>query len=256
MILPSSFDEFEFGYLGSKCIKRTINHRFYIRENINKPLGSKFLDFGCGVGGTSILASNDGFEVYSFDTDKKSIFFSKEIKDRYEIRFLLANGEKLPFKDKTFDIVYSCHVLEHVSNDFNALSEVYRVLKDDGIFILSVPNVHNLSTQLKKKLGYKNPFIAPTHLREYDESELTTKLEDGGFHVILSRRSGFLLPFGNVIFNFFVVQFNFGKVKEYLKTKFPLWSESIDIMATKKTMSDMSLKVEERACPLPWWLRW
>ena len=255
MILVSSFDKFKFEYLSNKCIKRAINHRFYIRENIDKSIGTKFLDFGCGVGGTSILASNDGFEVYGFDTDKKSIFFSKEIKDGYEIRFLLANGEKLPFKDKIFDVVYSCHVLEHISNDFNALSEIYRVLKDDGVFILSVPNIYNLSSQLKKKLGYKRPFIAPTHLREYDESELRDKLKDFGFHVILLKRSGFLLPFGNVIFNFFIVQFNWGKVKEYLKTKFPLCSESIDIMATKKTMSDMSLKVEERACPLPWWLR-
>jgi ubiquinone/menaquinone biosynthesis C-methylase UbiE len=250
-MFASSFDKFK--YLGSKCIKQAINHRFHIRENIDKPLGTKFLDFGCGVGGTSILASNDGFEVYSFDIDKKSIFFSKEIKDRYEIRFLLANGEKHPFKDKVFDVVYSCHVLEHVSNDFNALNEIYRVLKDDGIFILSVPNIYNLSSQFKKKLGYKKPFVAPTHLREYDESELRNKLKDSGFHVILSKRSGFLLPFGNVIFNFFIVQFNLGKVKEYFKTKIPLCSESIDIMATKK--NNVSLKVKERALPIPWWLR-
>jgi SAM-dependent methyltransferase len=255
MMLTKSFDEFKFEYLSSKCIKRAINHRFYIKENIDKPLGSRFLDFGCGVGGNSILASIDGFEVYSFDIDRKSIFFSKEIKDRYRIRFLLADGEKLPFKDKVFDVVYSCHVLEHISNDLNALSEIYRVLKDDGIFILSVPNVHNLSTQLKMKLGYKNPFIAPTHLREYDESELMTKLKDCGFHVILSRRSGFLLPFGNVIFNFFVVQFNLGKVKEYLKTKFPLSSESIDIMTTKK-QAICALKSKKGALPLPWWLRY
>ena len=255
MMLTESFDEFKFKYLSGKCVKRAINHRFYIRENIDKTVGSRFLDFGCGVGGNSILASNDGFEVYGFDIDKKSVLFSKEIKDRYDIRFLLADGEKLPFKDKIFEVVYSCHVLEHVSNDFNALMEIYRVLKDDSIFILSVPNVHNLSTQLKMKLGYKKPFIASTHLREYDESELMTKLKDCGFHVIRSRRSGFLLPFGNVIFNFFVVQFNLGKVKEYLKNKFPLSSESIDIMATKKT-SNMYFKIKEGALPLPWWLRY
>lgn len=45
----------------------------------------------------------------------------------------------LPFKDADFDFVCACHVLEHIKDDYKALSEIRRVLKPNGIAILSVP---------------------------------------------------------------------------------------------------------------------
>lgn len=45
----------------------------------------------------------------------------------------------LPFKDGEFDFVYASHVLEHIKDDFKAISEVRRILKPGGIAILPVP---------------------------------------------------------------------------------------------------------------------
>ena len=45
----------------------------------------------------------------------------------------------LPFEDATFDFVAACHVLEHITDDYKALSEIRRVLKPNGIAILPVP---------------------------------------------------------------------------------------------------------------------
>lgn len=50
----------------------------------------------------------------------------------------------LPFPDASFDFVFCIEVLEHVPNPFNALTEIRRVLRDDGVLILSVPNPYHL----------------------------------------------------------------------------------------------------------------
>ena len=45
----------------------------------------------------------------------------------------------LPFKEHQFDVVFCNHVLEHIPNDRQALRELYRVLRKDGIAFLQVP---------------------------------------------------------------------------------------------------------------------
>ncbi len=48
--------------------------------------------------------------------------------------------------DKSFDVFYAAHVLNHVKNDKQALREIYRILKDDGYAILTVPYAENGET--------------------------------------------------------------------------------------------------------------
>src|SRR5262245_39422256 len=52
---------------------------------------------------------------------------------------VLGFGERLPFADAVFDTVVCCQVLEHVFDERLVVSEVARVLKPGGTFILSVP---------------------------------------------------------------------------------------------------------------------
>lgn len=54
---------------------------------------------------------------------------SGDIKVLNKQKFINADGESLPFKDKEFDYVISCHVLEHVENPVKFLSEIFRVGK-------------------------------------------------------------------------------------------------------------------------------
>lgn len=53
----------------------------------------------------------------------------------------LVDISDLPFDDKSFDVVFASHVLEHVQDDNKALSEVRRILRKGGIAILPVPVV-------------------------------------------------------------------------------------------------------------------
>ena len=59
--------------------------------------------------------------------------------------------QDLPFADNAYDFVFASHVLEHVQNDFKALSEVRRILKPGGVAILPVPIV------AEKTIEYPEP---------------------------------------------------------------------------------------------------
>lgn len=49
--------------------------------------------------------------------------------------------QRLPFADQSYDFVFASHVLEHVADDQQAISEIRRILRPDGIAILPVPVV-------------------------------------------------------------------------------------------------------------------
>jgi hypothetical protein len=66
----------------------------------------------------------------------------------------------IPYKDNFFDIIICNHVLEHVQNDYKAMSELHRVLKPGGWAILQVP----ISPILEKT--YEDPTITDPRKRE------------------------------------------------------------------------------------------
>ncbi|MDI3430367.1 methyltransferase domain-containing protein [Aeromonas sp. V90_14] len=65
---------------------------------------------------------------------------------QYKTADLMMNGvdykvdiQSLPFSDESFDFIFASHVLEHIQNDIKALTEIYRILKPNGMAILPVP---------------------------------------------------------------------------------------------------------------------
>ena len=56
------------------------------------------------------------------------------------IDYRVARGEALPFSDRTFDLVYCCDVLEHVSDLDAVIAETARVLKPGGIYFYDTVN--------------------------------------------------------------------------------------------------------------------
>lgn len=67
-----------------------------------------------------------------------------------------ADAEALPFEDDSFDRVYCSEVLEHVIDPHQVMSEIRRVLKEDGVAVISVPN-ENLINRLKRVVFATGP---------------------------------------------------------------------------------------------------
>lgn len=146
--------------------------------------GTKILEIGCGGGERTIYFKNAGCKVTAIDVvDVRKPNFS----DGWD--FLIADGEKLPFVDESFDAVTSFDVIEHIDKDVLFLSEAYHVCKKGGVFILGTPNRNRLSYKLRQLLGKK--IIYPLelgknciHLREYTMYDLIRLVKKVGFKVI------------------------------------------------------------------------
>lgn len=101
------------------------------------------LDFGCGEGYGSSILKDVAKKVVGVDVSSDVIIRARE-KYRFEnLEFLFVDKlEKkgLMFQDKTFDVVVASQVFEHLDNFDIFFKEVKRILKDDGLLILTTPN--------------------------------------------------------------------------------------------------------------------
>lgn len=103
-----------------------------LREHAGCEGRFSLLDVGTGNGEIASYLSKF-HNVVSVD-----VVDQREVHDGFA--FVQLDGEALPFADKSFDIVVSNHVIEHMANAALHLSEIRRVLKDAGIVYLATPN--------------------------------------------------------------------------------------------------------------------
>jgi len=94
----------------------------------------RMLDLGCGEGSLLEAAGMGGTGV---DLHPERL----SLATRKKLHVALADGSNLPFADYSFDMVICMEVLEHVQDMAGVISEVHRVLKPGGRWIISVPNV-------------------------------------------------------------------------------------------------------------------
>jgi SAM-dependent methyltransferase len=176
-----------------------IDHYNGILNQISKALkinsGERILEVG-GVPGqlTSYIFKED-FNIDMVDIDPYRI---KGILDKYSIKAFKVDIEKenLPIEDQVYDLVLFNEVFEHLHiNPLRIINEIYRVLKNDGILLMSVPNINPLmrweflfgkdyNDNLKKEFAKVENIGHMGHFRLYSKSEIISILEDFDFEVI------------------------------------------------------------------------
>ncbi len=98
----------------------------------------------------------------------------------------------IPFENDSFDIVFCNHVLEHVADDFKAMSEIHRVLKPGGWAILQIPFFDPIPDITFEDPSITDPkerdkvFGQDDHVRLYGK-DYPERLEQAGFKVIEER---------------------------------------------------------------------
>ncbi|MFC1650383.1 methyltransferase domain-containing protein [Candidatus Latescibacterota bacterium] len=150
----------------------------------------KVLDIGCGNGELSEILVRRGMNVISTDLGFNSIQrASLKINDRLKlrppgdasIRFVQGDIYRLPYDDSSFDAVVASEIVEHLDNPRDAVSEVARVLRPGGYFIVSTPYKEQLRYTLCIHCNEKTPVNA--HLHSFDEKILEDILAGAGFTV-------------------------------------------------------------------------
>jgi len=118
------------------------------------------LDAGCGTGYGADYLSNVGKEVIGIDISEAAIGYARTHFQKDNLKFEVTDLTSLTFQNSTFDIVCFFDVIEHIEDYKKAIQEIYKVLKLDGLFIISTPN--------KKIFSDNQPSPPnPHHVREF-----------------------------------------------------------------------------------------
>ena len=131
-------------------------------SKIHTTYPAKYLDVGAGHGDLiKLIRSQHQVEATGCD-------YTDELIHLKDIKFNVVdlNVEKLPYENGEFDLITCTEVLEHVEHYRETLREIYRVLKVEGTFVLTTPNILNLFSRVRFVFsGFYNLF-GPLHFHE------------------------------------------------------------------------------------------
>jgi len=147
-------------YLETISFKAKLYRKYFYFPKLNKYLVNKILEVGCGIGGFLEYNSN----VHGIDINPDLINICKKKK----LNASLMELDKIPFDDNKYNSVLLDNVLEHIQNPKKLILEIKRVLKNDGILLISVPG----------KKGFKHD---KDHINFYDEKKLNETMFKFGF---------------------------------------------------------------------------
>lgn len=170
-------------------------HRYWNRvllEYLPYGKNSKILELGCGTG---ILLQDlvhnynyvIGIDISLNMVKKINKNFSSSLKG-----IVVCDGVKLPFNTEFFDIVVCRGSLHHFPSLELALSEIYRILKTGGTFVLSEPSNDAFLVRKMRKFMYKKSDKFHEEDEGYLTPELLEALKKNRFDVKATRRFGFL----------------------------------------------------------------
>jgi len=155
------FDKERNKYLFQKD-KHKIESNF-LKKAINslKKNKIKVLDVACGTGRMlqETFSIKKDIEYYGIDTSKEIIKHLKEKAKKLgvekNIKIKIGDAEKMPFKDESFDIVYSFHLLWHLEKEGQEkiIKEMLRVCKKEGLVVFDILNKHFIWERIKHLFG-------------------------------------------------------------------------------------------------------
>lgn len=138
----------------------------------------QLLDVGCGVGQLLQVAKSRGYGVQGCDISPWASQYARE--QGYAVR--TGALDALAYPEQAFDIVTASHTLEHVPSPVSFLQEIHRILKNDGLLVIAVPNIASVMAGV---MGARWAGLKPEqHLWHFTPDTLRALLGRAGFRAL------------------------------------------------------------------------
>ena len=165
------------------------NDKYDIFEKKIKKNKKTILDIGSGFGHFLKIGKDRNWDVTGIEPSLKGAQFAKE---KFDLEIINSNFDDELIKNlKKFDAIHLSEVLEHVPKPVNFLKNIYKVLNNNGLLCIEVPNDYNLMQEsaainLKLDPWWLSP---PFHVNYFNYDSLINLLETNNFKVFLKESS-------------------------------------------------------------------
>lgn len=165
------------------------------------------LNVGCGDGVQAVIYKGCFKSMVGVDISQGRLAVAEKLAEYYGLNnfsSLCSNVEEIPLQEK-FDKIIAIDIIEHVVHPERLISELYRLLKDNGRLLITFPAWHDKWENLFRFIGRKilrrkgktvrlSGWDPDAHQYDYDLKIWLKLMENGGFRLIKSRASTLFPP--------------------------------------------------------------
>lgn len=144
----------------------------------DKSIKRSFLDVGCATGLLVEYMQNASWDSKGVELCGPAAVYGSE---KRNIDIFTGTVEQAAYSDSSFDVVHCSHLIEHLNDPDSFIDEVYRILKPNGLFICTTPNVSGLQARI---FGSKWRSAIADHMFLFSGKTLKDLLRDKNFSVM------------------------------------------------------------------------
>ncbi len=175
--IETKVERFHWWFVG----RRKLLHSILISLGVSK--SSVVLEVGCGTGANLSALGSAGLYAIGLDRSPYALTLARR---KEEHPLLAGDLNNLPVKANSVGLIIAMDILEHLDDDRSGINESYRILKRNGLFILTVPAFKFLWGIQDRVTGHK---------RRYTKKQIVNRLKGMGFEILKSSYFNFLLFF-------------------------------------------------------------
>ncbi|HEX6716186.1 MAG TPA: methyltransferase domain-containing protein [Pyrinomonadaceae bacterium] len=144
--------------------------------------GARLLEVGCGMGTDLLQFARGGARCTGIDLTPRSIDITRHHFKLYgaDGDFMISDGECLPFRNESFDVVYSNGVLHHTPDTAGAIRELHRVLRRGGV--AKVMLYHRNSLNYWVEIVLRRGLLGMEFLRGRSAEEIMSRVIEHSDH--------------------------------------------------------------------------
>lgn len=204
-----------------------INENRVLADIVGITPSDTIIDLGCGYGLSAIwLAKNRGCHATGVTLSEKQVDFAKDLAVKRGVShltdFLVGDFHKTNFPDGYFSVAFAIESISHSEDKRKALSEIFRILKSGGRFVVADgffrkdPDTLTEKERIIAKKCFEGVHVPPVSRKD----DFEKYLRDAGFKNIVSydKTSG-ILPTAKIVHRFGKIFYPLSKILGWLGSR-------------------------------------